>query len=258
MTIIASAALLMTACHTDTENHFTWKKATADRQVSLCSNKVSPYCSVHLELHYADYAKAPQVATDINNAIEQQLLELSALTMQQAVDSFAAQYAANYRRNLLPLYRQDQENPERCPWYEYRYTIGTETAEGRNGVAVYKATVDYYEGGAHGIQQLLTMNFDTETGHQYRLQDVFVAGYEFRLKELLIAALLIQTDCNSVDELRNKGYLYSMDIFPSENFILGTDGITFVYNPYEIAPYSMGKTELTIGYDDLEKILKKE
>ena len=258
MTILVCAALLMTACHTDTENRFTWKKATADKQVPLCSDKDSPTCSVHLELHYAETPKAPEVATEINDAIEEQLLDFSALTMQQAADSFATQYAANYRRNLLPLYREDQGDPDKCPWYEYRYTIETNTAEGRGNVAIYKATVDYYEGGAHGINQLLTLNFDTQTGKLYRLQDVFVAGYEYRLNELLLNALLEQTDCMTVDELRKKGYLYSMDMFASENFMLGTDAITFVYNPYEIASYSMGKTELTINYGDLEEILKKE
>ena len=250
--------MLMTACHTDTENHFAWKKATADKQVPLCGDKDSPRCSVHLEMHYAENAGDSQTATEINNAIEQHLLEMSDLTMQQAADSFAAQYAASYRRNLLPLYREDKGDPDKCPWYEYRYSIDTETAEGREGVAVYKATVDYYEGGAHGINQLLTMNFDTQSGRLLRLQDVFVAGYEHRLNELLTDALLKQTDCKSLDELRQKGYLYSMDMFAPENFVLGEDGITFVYNPYEIASYSVGKTELTIDYVDLEEILKKE
>ncbi len=47
-----------------------------------------------------------------------------------------------------------------------------------------------------------------------------------------------------------------MDIFPSENFILGDETITFVYNPYEIAPYAMGSTELIIPFSDIEKLLK--
>ena len=46
-----------------------------------------------------------------------------------------------------------------------------------------------------------------------------------------------------------------MDIFPAENFILGDETITFVYNPYEIAPYALGSTELTLPYSQLSKIL---
>lgn len=56
--------------------------------------------------------------------------------------------------------------------------------------------------------------------------------------------------------LRDKGYLYSMDMFPSENFILGEETITFIYNPYEIAPYNVGSTELIIPFSDIKDLLK--
>ena len=37
--------------------------------------------------------------------------------------------------------------------------------------------------------------------------------------------------------------------------ILGGETITFVYNPYEIAPYALGSTELVLPYSQLNKIL---
>ena len=62
---------------------------------------------------------------------------------------------------------------------------------------------------------------------------------------------------SDIQSLRDKGYLYSSDMFVSDNFLLGKDGVTFIYNPYEIAPYEMGITELTLDYDDIEDILKR-
>ena len=47
-----------------------------------------------------------------------------------------------------------------------------------------------------------------------------------------------------------------MEMFPSENFILGNETITFVYNPYEIAPYAVGSTELIIPFGDIKDLLK--
>ena len=49
-----------------------------------------------------------------------------------------------------------------------------------------------------------------------------------------------------------------MEMYPSNNYVLGKEGITFIYNPYEIAPYALGRIELTISYDDMENIMKKE
>lgn len=256
MTFLASV-LLLAACHTADPSALDWQKATTDRLVSLTGDTESPQCNVHLNIYYVAADSSQTAARDINETIGQQLLELSGLPVPAAADSFANKYTADYRRNFLPLYRDDKDDPEKRPWYQYHYAIDTSTEPGREGITVYKAEVDYYEGGAHGINQLLIMNFDNLSGHCYTLSDVFVPGYEGQLNDLLLEQLMRQTDSQSKTELKDKGYLYSMEIFAPENFILGTDAITFVYNPYEIAPYSTGKTELTIDYDNLKKILKK-
>jgi hypothetical protein len=47
-----------------------------------------------------------------------------------------------------------------------------------------------------------------------------------------------------------------MDIYAPQNFILDDDEIIFIYNPYEIAPYDKGNTELTLSYSQLKEILK--
>lgn len=258
LTHVAWAALLLTACHTHHDSGLTWKRAIADRQQALSSEHESPQCNVHIDICYADTANNREAATEINTAIAWQLLDIEGADLQQAADSFANRYADDYRRNLLALYREDQSDTEKRPWYEYRYVIDTSTEAGRDGVEVYRANVDYYEGGAHGINQLLTMNFDTQTGRLLQLRDVFVPGYEQQLNELLLDELLRQTDSKDKDELKKKGYLYSMNMFAPENFILGADAVTFVYNTYEIAPYSVGRTELTLDYDKLEKILKQQ
>ena len=72
----------------------------------------------------------------------------------------------------------------------------------------------------------------------------------------MLEELRKQTDTNTLDELHEKGYLLTMDIYAPQNFILGDDEITFIYNPYEIAPYDKGNTELTLSYKILEPILK--
>ena len=183
---------------------------------------------------------------------------MNGLSMQQAVDSFVSQYTHEYKQNLTPLYIEDKGDELKHRWYEYEYNIETETKVGRDdAVVIYTITLDYYEGGAHGIEQLLVMNFDMQSGNQLTLQDIFVPGYEERLKEMLLNKLMDMTDSKTMEELKEKGFLYSMDMFPSENFMLEEDHITFVYNAYEIAPYTMGRTSLEMSYSELSEILKK-
>lgn len=256
--------LLTASCGSKEVNGIRFEKAKAEKEVMLAEGSDAPSCKVLLEVVYAQESEGNNTAvTAINNAIEEQLLGMQGLKMQQAVDSFATQYTRDYRKNLAEMYEQDKEDAEKHAWYEYHYTVSTEVqhtaceALGDKVVAVVLANLDYFEGGAHGIQQQLVMNFDSETGKRLTLQDFFVPGFEHQLSELLLEKLMDQQEVKTLDELKAKDFLYTMDMFPSENFIVNDDGLTFIYNPYEIAPYDKGRTEIKISFDEAEGIMKK-
>ena len=75
---------------------------------------------------------------------------------------------------------------------------------------------------------------------------------------MLLSELMRKTNSKNMDELHDKGYLMTMDLYVPDNYILGTKDVTFYYNPYEIAPYATGDTELTISYGQLKAIMKKQ
>jgi len=245
---------LLVGC-SSTEEITKFEVATTDKTVSLSSNEGAPMCNVHLEMSYATEDNGHK-AEIINNIIEQRLLNLQDMSMQHAADSFATVYTDNYKK-ILPLYTQDQGNKDKLAWFNYHYILKTAVEQGYKGTTVYHAYLDYYEGGAHGISQHLTINFEQLTGRQLMLSDVFVPGFESRLSAILQKALCTYVGVGSVNELKSQGYLYSMDMFPSENFILGEESITFIYNPYEIAPYEKGSIELTLSHSEIDDLLNK-
>ena len=254
--LIPAVALTILSCGAGSEDHVVFEKVNADKTVSLTADADAPQCIVHLEMDAAKADGNAERAKAINEAVASQMLGIQGVTLQQAVDSFANKYTSDYKANMVSLYSEDIGDELKQSWYEYRYSIDTETRDGRDGVVVYMVTLDYYEGGAHGIYQMLPFNFDVHTGSQLHLSDVFVPGYESRLTDILLNALQELTSTKSLEELHDQGYLYSMDMFPSENFTLDKDHITFIYNPYEIAPYAAGIIELEVDYDDLKDILK--
>ncbi len=250
------SALLTLSCGSDSSSAaFRFNKATADRQQHLTDEDQSPTCTVHLSLPYADTSAGGDAARKLNQAVQRRLLDMYDLTMQQAVDSFANIYTASYKQSVKALYQQDRNDPSRRTWYEYHYVCDGEARGGFPGVTVYLVTLDYYEGGAHGINQQLCMNFDEASGRQLLLPDIFTVGYERKLNGKLLQALQQKLEVKSLDEVHKKGYLYSMDMFAPENFILDAETITFIYNPYEIAPYEAGSVELVLSFSDLTDIL---
>jgi hypothetical protein len=248
---------LVFSCVTETEDTIFFNSATSDKEVKLSNDMGSPVCAVHLQLQYAT-EKNGHKAEVVNEIIQKKLLDMSELTIQQAIDSFANSYTSSYIRNFLPLYNQDRADTTKRSWYEYHYVITSETHPGGFGTTSYIAIIDYFEGGAHGVNQRMTMNFENKTGRLLELQDIFVPGFESQLNPILQKALTEKVGAKDYRDLQDKGYLFQTKMFPSKNFLLSDETITFIYNPYEIASYDKGETELNIALSALDSILKSE
>lgn len=238
--------LALTACSSKSGSASSnFELVKSEKTVSIDNSKDAPQCHVELEVLQAKNATST-AGRLINEAIVQKIFDMEDLSVQAAVDSFANTYTRDYRQNMAPLYREDRADAAKHAWYEYRYVVTTEAIDNGNGMTNYIINLNYYEGGAHGITQRLTMNFDNKTGHQVSLTDVFGADYVASLTELLLKALLDKTGKKNLDALHQNGYLYSMDMFIPENYIIEEDKVIFIFNPYEIAPYSEGLIELEI------------
>ncbi len=260
--IIGYAALLLTACGGNggrvtsifSGKGFDLDEAKVTKVVSITDDNNAPQCQVNLQVKYVK--GDDEVAHNINSAITDRLFKLDSMSVRQAVDSFANFYTNEYRKNMKSLYLEDRADNDKHAWYQYRYSVETDTQRGKDDCLVYLIDLDMFEGGAHPIRQQLVMNFDAKTGKQIQLDDLFVQGYQYPLNDLLMEELKNVTKCKSLEELHEQDYLLTMDIYAPQNFILGDDEITFIYNPYEIAPYSKGNIELKLSYSRLEKLLK--
>jgi hypothetical protein len=130
------------------------------------------------------------------------------------------------------------------------------TVSGYNGYISYIMTQEEYYGGAHPTTFTTIANFDSKTGAEINLSDIFKEGYEEILYTKLIDKLLEDNDASTIEELCQKGYTLDIDFFITNNFILGQDSITFLYNRYEIAPYAMGDILISLDYKTLKEIMK--
>jgi hypothetical protein len=246
---------LFASCKGGDDKEVWFETISIDKTAKLSNEDLAPHCSVSLNVQYARQ-KTGEAAKEINEYLVERLFNKQDISVEAAAQQFAEEYVQNYQATLTSLYNQDKNDTTKRAWYDYHYIISTESHPGNENTIVYQATIDYYEGASHGINELITMNFDKETGRHLNLSHIFATGYEQQLTAVLLKALKEKTGSDDLAALKEKGYLNAMDMFPTENFILGEETITFIYNPYEIAPYNMGSTELIIPYNDVDKILK--
>ena len=230
-------------------------KVTVDKTFPLTPDGNGPSCKVRMEV--VCFTGNDTLSKKMNGAVEQIVFETSGLGIARAADSLANMCGRDYVDGLTPFYNKDSGDESRRKWYEYSYAINTEAKEERPGFLTYFATKRFFEGGAHDVCLTITVNFNKKTGSVVRLGDLFVQGYEKGLGALLLGKLQEKTGAKDLEELHDKGYLLTTDMFPSDNFVLTDGGITFIYNPYEIAPYEVGSTELHIENKEIKNLLKQ-
>ena len=129
------------------------------------------------------------------------------------------------------------------------------TVEGYKGYISYIMTCEEYYGGAHPTTFNTIACFDPATGTEITLNDIFTEGYEEPLLEMLTRKLMKDEGVSTVEGLQEKGY-FGEEMFITNNFILGADSLTFLYNRYEIAPYAMGDRLISLDYETLKEIMK--
>lgn len=249
----SALALLLCACSEESET-ITFETVSANKTVALTADSLSPTCSVDIRLEQAT-ARSGRAGEVINATVTERLLDRNDDNMQKSAEAYADDYTSNYRRTLLPLYNQDSDDSHKQAWYHYHYIINSHTQKGSKGTLVYLADINYREGGNHAVNQQVIMNFEAKTGRLLNIRDVFIEGFEEQLKPLLLKALQEKTGLATMKALNDNGYLRHSDIYVPANFILGSDAVTFVYNPDEIAPYTVGSIELTIPYATVDRIL---
>ena len=134
---------MLTGCGGDgskTKDGF--RHVTVERSVGIDNGKDSPQCQVQLDILAANDT-ASEAGRRMNEQIVKKIFDMELLSVEAAADSFANVYTRDYRKNMAPLYREDRADAAKRPWYEYRYTVTTETRKERKGVTSYLITLDY-------------------------------------------------------------------------------------------------------------------
>lgn len=142
---------------------------------------------------------------------------------------------------------------------EYWYTL--ERNDGR--VLSFSVMWDIYEGGAHGQYMKYGVNFDAGTGKLLAIADIAKDKDAFR--EICVQEMLRQCE-----DLKAQGVLFEEEMITpglkevmegkmeGDEWYFTENGIRFISNVYEIAPYAAGNIDFDIPYEMVEEELKEE
>lgn len=180
---------------------------------------------------------------------------ITGLLFGNEIQTFDIEYAIDaYNRSAVEFYQLENEEIAQEIDDDWGFMLNWSESMDGNFLPTYAGYISYvkylygYSGGAHGMDAKTAVTFDSKTGKTITENDLFVPGYEERLTESLRNHL---SDCNI-----EKDMLFEPEIFPSENFYLTPEGITYIYQRYEIGPYAIGIIEVTVPWSEIQDILR--
>lgn len=206
--------------------------------------------NVKVELEYPETYASVSVLDSIHNTLVINMFgkELMNIPFDSIPQVYTKAIIADSKANLLSdLQAFEEKVPEFTLGAFYHYIEGFPLQnDGR--IFSYGYTRDIYMGGAQGLKTFNYFNFDLKNGNLLDETDIFSDNYQNQLSELIKKTILEQ----------NSQVQYADTILPNSNFFISDEGITYLFNVYEIAPYYVGQTEVFLPYSDLNAILRKD
>lgn len=114
-----------------------------------------------------------------------------------------------------------------------------------------------YTGGAHPNVFIELETFDLTTGDPLALADLVASGAGERLDAVGERLFRDEREIPEGESLEEAGFWFEDDRFRlTDNFAVTGEGLLFVYNPYEVAPYVFGPTRITVPWSELRGMLR--
>lgn len=178
-------------------------------------------------------------------------------TGNSSIDSNLNTYFDNYI-NQIPLKEKTKKNGD---WpYPEEVTITYETNLNNGRVLGITTQEFYFDHGMHGTAIFKEHNLDVKTGKVLSLNEITYDNQSFQMFAKQYILKLINTTSHKQLFTGSPGGNYT-DIISeydlSTNWRFDESGISFIFNAYEIGPFSSGPFTFTIPYLDVAPYLNE-
>lgn len=219
-----------------------------ERNFGVCDSANAGCATILFEYPRLKYAIFSSVKDSISNFILNEFL--NAYGGKGAVNSLDA-LADSLFKDFLSLQNESLE-------FRQSWEIqGLSSIVYNNHFIVTIQTEIYsYTGSAHPNSKTTYANFNSTNGKRIFLIDLLKDNYEEELNKIA-ARIFRKVNGLTIDQnLEEAGYWFVDNKFSlNDNFGIKDDGLLFYFNAYEIAPYSMGQTEVFVPYSNIENLI---
>jgi hypothetical protein len=201
----------------------------------------------------------PEIKSSFTNAVKD---SFDIFILNTLLGNYSQQRGNKSLDEMADFFLKDYEDTRSefpdygIPW-EVNNTISVNY--NANSIVSFQSEFDHFTGGAHGNRGIYFMNFNSLDGKKLNLSDLLVANHETELNRVAEKIFRRDKALSPEANLEEAGFWFKEGKFSlNENFGIKNDGLFFYFNSYEIAPYSMGPTEIEIPYKEIINLVRQD
>jgi hypothetical protein len=229
----------------------------------LNSDPKQPSCNLQVEFVYPKSCGDEKILSKVQALFIGKVFGESyiALTPENVLQNYRDSYIEDFKRfenKSIGRNPSEENEMENETFFSYYRKLKNSLPFNKNNVISLLVEDNVYEGGAHGSHGIFGYVLDVAGGSLLSEQYIFTENYINPLSLIIRNKIAESNDLEKPDKLESIGYFSVEDIVPNGNFIVNDKGITYYFNEYEIAPYSMGITTVFIPYGEIVNYLRED
>lgn len=201
----------------------------------------------YIYFSYPEFKNRTKITDSISKKIKAVMFEDTLANAQIKCDQFIDEYSSFLKQDF-------GDRKYDISWYS---TSEVEILTVQKKVISISVKQNDFQGGAHPNLYFYLLNFDPITSNVVYYDHFFSVESQMELIKMIDLELRKRNNMKKSDSLNDIGFMLDGDTLAlSDNFAFTENGLLFIYNSYEIAPYAMGIISITLPYDLIEHLYK--
>lgn len=250
-----AVALLFTACTNEKANENNAATTQISDTLSYKYDSVKVYSKniIKSENNHTDTTKAmityPLFELDtLNKFIERQVTDYIAKDEQLASYNYLAN---SFVKGYDAFYADNKDTFQ--SWFLF---INIKVLYQKKDYIALQYLHSDFSGGAHPNTNIFYINYNPTTNLSITIDSLIKADQKIELTKIGERIFRNDEKLSPTANLTERYFFENGKFFLPQNFYVNDKGLVFLYNPYEIKPYSAGTTNLVIPFAELKNIAK--
>jgi hypothetical protein len=260
--LVVALFVVTASCQTGKtlENVFTYSTVNVDESNSFLNNPDNPKYELNLSFTYPATCKDEEVLGKIQKLFLSTFFNetYENYTPEEAMAHYVEGKHHDYKA-LEDEFKQKIKKSKKASLLGFaRYeTVSNKVIFDKKDLLSFSVYKENYAGGAHPTHSVTNYVIDVQRGAFLTEDELFVKDFKDKLAQILVKNIAAQNKLDNPKRLEEIGFFDITKIAPNGNFLIDDDGLTYSFNEYEIAAYSVGVVNVHVSYAEIKGLLRK-